>query len=80
MGKVPSCLLIGSTSSFGNQEHPRSCPRCHSALTQMGPQEHVGIKTVFLFQAKLFLIVFGSDILLKDFHPKGMTVPPKGEK
>ena len=47
----------------------------------MGPQEHSRIKNTFLFQAELSLVnVFSSDILLKDFHPKGATVPPKWEQ
>lgn len=42
----------------------------------MDPREHRGIKNTFLFQAKLSLVnVFSSDILLKDFYPKGVTVP-----
>lgn len=49
------------------------------AVPQMGPQEHSGIKYMFLLQAKLsFVNVFSSNILLKDFHHKGVTVPQRG--
>lgn len=83
-GKPPlSSLLPPPPPLVSPERHPRSRACCSSAPThvvmQMGPQEHSGIKNMFLSQAKLFLInALSSDTLLKDFDPEGVTVPQTG--